>query len=102
MSEATETNDIHSECSRPLFEIKRQAYKQSQFDAEFQIRSSKEKKNFFKRKANTIFKLLNPKGLLSLFTILNLITEYNLKRDLIADIFSGNKFYLFFYLLIKI
>jgi len=58
-----------------------------QFDDEFQIKTLKVKKSFIK--VNSILKLFNPKRLLNLFTVLNLITEYNFKKDLIADIFSG-------------
>ena len=72
----------------PKFQINRQAYKQIQFDKEFSIKEPKIKKSFLN---SNFIRSLNPIRLLRIFTILNLITEYNVKKDLIADIFSGKQ-----------
>lgn len=72
--------------SAPTIQINRQAYKQSEFDDEFLLKSPKTKKSLL---TASLFKWLDPTKFLNVFTVLNLVTEYNFKRDLVADIFSG-------------
>jgi Leucine-rich repeat (LRR) protein len=65
-----------------LINIQRPAFKQNDFDSEFKLKIDTNKKKLIKNK-------FDPRRLLNIFTILNLITEYNFKKDLIADLFSG-------------
>ena len=70
-----------------LINIQRPAYKQNDFDSEYKLKidDNNKKKSLFKLIKNNF----NPRHLLNIFTILNLITEYNFKKDLIPDLFSG-------------
>jgi MFS superfamily sulfate permease-like transporter len=65
-----------------LINIQRPAFKQNDFDSEFKLKIDTNKKKLIKNN-------FDPRRLLNIFTILNLITEYNFKKDLIADLFSG-------------
>jgi solute carrier family 26 (sulfate anion transporter), member 6 len=70
-----------------LINIQRPAYKQNDFDSEYKLKidNNKKKKSLFKLIKNNF----DPRRFLNIFTILNLITEYNFKKDLIPDLFSG-------------
>ena len=70
----------------------RLAYNQKQFDNEFSIIKANKLSENAKKKIDFkryLFKIFDPRRILSLFTILNLITEYNIKEDLLADFLSG-------------
>jgi hypothetical protein len=73
----------------------RLAYSQNQFDNEFSIINANKLKNNNDNSKKTfefnhnLFKYLDPRRILNLFTILNLITEYNIRKDLLADFLSG-------------
>jgi MFS superfamily sulfate permease-like transporter len=69
---------------------------QTKFEQEFLINnnnnSNNNKPNIVKKSKKNILvllKSLNPIRLLNVFTIFNLIAEYNIKQDLVADILSG-------------
>ena len=70
-----------------VIQITRPVYNQKQFDQEFLLNKNKHENKSFRCKQ--IIKSFDPSRLLSVFTILNLITEYNFKNDLIPDILSG-------------
>ncbi len=66
----------------------RKAYTQKQFDKEFAITTHKDTfsyKNKLKRFATD----LHPRNLISVFTVINLVTEYDFKKNLIPDVLSG-------------
>ena len=68
--------------------IKRPVFKQIDFDNQFLIKQDSEKiekRNFFSK----ILKFFELKKFLSFFTILNLISEYDFGKNLIADLLSG-------------
>jgi hypothetical protein len=85
MSEETEKND-NLLLQRPVFN-------QKKFENQFALNSNEEKKKTGVSHANrafkSYFKTFHPKNILRLFTILNLVTEYNFKNYLINDIISG-------------
>ncbi|CAF0714401.1 unnamed protein product [Brachionus calyciflorus] len=66
--------------------INRPVYTLKKFDSEYQIDSSNASstKNVKSKKCN-----FSPINFLSIFTILNFITEYNFKQHLVPDILSG-------------
>ena len=67
--------------------VNRQAYNQKQFDNEFYLKDPKKENktlNYTRLK-----KSLDPRRILNIFTILNLIAEYNIRQDLIPDLLSG-------------
>jgi solute carrier family 26 (sulfate anion transporter), member 6 len=68
--------------NKNLINIQRPAFKQNDFDSEFKLKIDTNKNKLIKNN-------FDPRRLLNIFTILNLITEYNFKKDLIADLFSG-------------
>ncbi len=70
----------------------RLAYSQNQFDNEFSIINANKLNDNSKKTFefnHNLFKYLDPRRILNLFTILNLITEYNIRKDLLADFLSG-------------
>lgn len=67
--------------------VNRQAYNQKQFDNEFFLKDPK-KENKTLNYTRSI-KSLDPRRILNIFTILNLIAEYNIRQDLIPDLLSG-------------
>jgi len=85
MSEESENND-NLLLQRPVFN-------QKKFEDQFSLNLNKEKKKTGLSHANrafkSYFKTFNPKNILRLFTIFNLVTEYNFKNYLINDIISG-------------
>jgi hypothetical protein len=85
--------------------IKRPIYNQKKFDLEFldlgkvkhEERKSRPKR--FLHRLKRVLHHYHPRKLLGLFTILNLISEYNFKKYLIGDIISGltsNSFFISF------
>lgn len=78
--------EINNEPNKATFSISRPIYTQKQFDEKFEIKNPTKTK---KSTAKALLRALDPRRILNLFTILRLITEYNFKNDLIADLFSG-------------
>lgn len=64
--------------------INRSVYTLKKFNEQYSI-----KEPVKRIKSTSLLSSLDPRRLLGIFTILNLITEYNVKKDLVADIFSG-------------
>ena len=61
--------------------INRPVYTQKQFENEFSIKAPNQTKS--------IFQSIDPRRLINIFTIINLITEYDYKNDFIPDLMSG-------------
>lgn len=71
-------------------EINRPVYKQKEFDQEFSITNKSEpENNLLKKTLKNIAIKFYPNNILGIFTILNLITEYDYKKNLISDLLSG-------------
>ncbi len=85
MSEETEKNDD--------LLLQRPVFNQKKFENQFSLNLKDEKKKNGLSHANkafkSYFKTFHPKNILRLFTILNLVTEYDFKNYLINDIISG-------------
>ena len=64
--------------------IQRPVYSQKNFDKEYLIKDSPQKEN---KKCS--FKSCDPRRIINLFTILNLITEYDFKSNFISDLIAG-------------
>ena len=86
-------NDIQTAAatttSRKLISIRRPVYKQKEFDDEFLIKERTGKKSNVKNGLKKILLKLDPRNMLKMFTIINLVTEYNFKNNLLSDLFSG-------------
>lgn len=77
---------------RRSIEIHRPAFSQAEFDNEFQIKQTKgadSTKKLVRAQIKQVALKIHPKNLLGIFTILNLITQYDFKNNLIADTLSG-------------
>ena len=67
----------------PILNINRSVYNQKKFDDEFkcdQPDNDKNKKNSPAKHLKSFINAYHPKNILNLFTILNLISEYNFKN----------------------
>lgn len=73
-------DNLKLETNRPVFT-------QNQFDNEFLLKETTLTTTTIKNKSNQIISYL--RKLLNLFSIFNLIIEYNFKNDLISDIIAG-------------
>ena len=83
-SESTYENESGSTSNRTLT-LKRPVFNQKEFDNEYLIRNQESNRE---SKIN-LFSLFDPRRFIRLFTILNLITEYNFKNDFIPDLIAG-------------
>jgi hypothetical protein len=72
-----------------LLKIQRKFYSQKQFDDEFFSKDVETKRLSKRSMFRSFFSIFHPKNLLTIFTFLNWISEYDLKSNLIADILSG-------------
>ncbi len=76
-------------------EVNRTVYNQKKFDVEFLTQkvniqnSGSEKKRLVKIILKNILKFFDPRKLITIFSIFNVINEYDLKNYLVADVFSG-------------
>jgi hypothetical protein len=69
--------------------IRRKVYTQMQFEDEFSI-SERSTPQFPIQKAWKMFvSSYHPKKITGVFTIIKLISDYNLKKNLVSDILSG-------------
>lgn len=64
--------------------INRPVYTQKQFENEFSIKAPLQT-----NQTKSIFQSIDPRRLINIFTIINLITEYDYKNDFIPDLMSG-------------
>jgi len=70
--------------------IRRAAFTQKNFDDSFKCEKKlTDKKSPWSAYVMPLIRQYNPTNLLSVFTILNVISNYKFKECLIADIFSG-------------
>ncbi len=66
------------------------ALTQKKFDDNYKcVRKLSKKKSLWSRHVKPIIKRYNPSKLFSIFTIFSVISNYNIKECLVADIFSG-------------
>jgi hypothetical protein len=63
--------------------IKRPVYSQKDFDKEYLNKDS------LQEVSKCSFKAYDPRRIINLFTILNLITEYDIKNNFISDLIAG-------------
>ena len=68
--------------------IQRPIYSQQTFESQFSIKKKAKKKSISKSIKNRL-KVFHPKNFLNVFTIINLITEYEFKNNLVSDLISG-------------
>jgi len=78
----------------------RPVYNQKKYQQEF-ARTSDDKENTgISKRIKSFLSLLHPRHLLSVFTIVNFIVDYDFKKNFFADVFSGITgnflFYIFF------
>jgi hypothetical protein len=73
---------------RQRIEINRPVYTHKQFETEFGVKD-KPKRNLVRHECKKFLRFLDPRNLIGVFTILNWISEYNFKLNLISDILSG-------------
>jgi hypothetical protein len=71
-------DNLRVETSRPV-------YTQNTFDNEFSLKT----KTKTKTKSKNKYKLFDPRKFLNLFSIINLIIEYDFKNDFISDLIAG-------------
>lgn len=76
---------------RKWVSINRPAYSQKEFENEFAIanRDKTPTNQLIKNEIKKVAFKFHPKNLIGIFTILNLITEYDFKKNLVSDILSG-------------
>lgn len=72
----------HLKINRPIYNI-------AQFEKEFSSHYKKQKKSTLSKVAKHLIATYNPKKILSIFTIVNLLSEYKYKEYLVSDIISG-------------
>lgn len=70
---------------RKKLTIKRPVYTEKELEDEFLVKEEAIKRS----DTRSLFKCLDLRQLLNLFTFFNLISEYDFKNDLIPDIMSG-------------
>lgn len=69
--------------------VTRPVYNQKQFDDEFLKKETTKSKKKPSLKLKKLLKWFDLRRLINVFTIFNLIAEYNIKRDLLPDILAG-------------
>jgi hypothetical protein len=69
--------------------VNRQIYSYKKFESEFAIEHDEAKDSTLRKNLSKSLRFVDPRNLLGVFTILNWISEYNFKADLIADLLSG-------------
>ena len=88
-------NNNNNELDDLYLTLKRPVYNQKKFDSEFldpakvKHEERKSRSARFIHRAKHLLRHYHPRKLLGVFTILNLISEYNFKKYLIGDIISG-------------
>ena len=75
--------------SRKYINIRRPVYKQKEFDDEFLIKEITKKKTNVKNEFKKVLAKFDPRKILRMFTIINLVTEYDFKNNLLSDLLSG-------------
>jgi hypothetical protein len=80
--------NINVSATRNRVVINRPVYTQKEFQNEFGIKS-KEQHTPLKQRFVKFLRYFDPRNLIGIFTILNWVSEYNIKSDLIPDILSG-------------
>ena len=73
----------------PMLVIHRGIYNQKRFDAEFSDTNPKIKKSSMGKTLKHLASSCHPKNLLSIFTLLNLFSEYKFRDYLVPDVISG-------------
>ena len=69
--------------------IQRSIFKQSEFNNAYQNTVTSKKSSTWSSSIKSLLKNCDPRKILNIFSILNVIVSYNLKQNIICDIFSG-------------
>jgi hypothetical protein len=69
--------------------IRRKVYTQMQFEDEFSITERATPKFPIQKAWKMFSSSYHPKKIVGVFTIIKMISEYNLRKDLVSDILSG-------------
>jgi hypothetical protein len=80
--------NMNSGVSRKRIVLNRPMYTQKEFESEFGIKE-KQSRASLKKKCIKCMRFIDPRNLIGIFTILNWVSEYNFKSNLIPDILSG-------------
>jgi hypothetical protein len=73
---------------RQRIAINRPVYTHKQFETEFGLKEKKPR-SLVRQECKKFLRCIDPRNLIGIFTVLNWVSEYNFKKNLIPDILSG-------------